>query len=109
MDGNRTPSGQPDAGTRTRIDAIRILARWEETGEFPDRMLGDVPAFRRGFVMDLVYTTVRNARALAFAVDGLVRTRKQGNRRRTKGNALFHGESVSFSVPLAQGESDSGW
>ena len=68
---------RPDDGTLARIDALRILARWEETGEFPDRMLGDVPAFRRGFVMDLVYTTVRNARALAFAVDGLVRTRPE--------------------------------
>ena len=68
MDGNRTTSGQPDAGTRTRIDAIRILKRWTDTGDFPDRMFGEIPSARRGFAMDLVYATVRNVRALDFAL-----------------------------------------
>ena len=67
----------PDDGTLARADALEILARWTDTGEFPDRMLGSVPPFRRGFVMDLVYTTVRNARALAFAVDSFVRERPE--------------------------------
>ena len=66
-----------DDGTLARADALGILARWTDTGEFPDRMLGAVPPFRRGFVMDLVYTTVRNARALAFAVDSFVRERPE--------------------------------
>ena len=62
----------PDDGTLSRIDAIRVVALWEETGDFPDRMLGGVPPFRRGFVMDLVYTTVRRVRALSFALDSFV-------------------------------------
>ena len=66
---------RPDDGALSRIDAIRVVARWMETGEFPDRMLGGVPPFRRGFVMDLVYTTVRRARALSFALDGFVSRR----------------------------------
>lgn len=60
---------RPDDGTLARMDALKILTRWMDTEEFPDRMLTSVPPFRRGFVMDLVYTTVRNVRALAFAVD----------------------------------------
>lgn len=66
---------RPDDGALSRIDAIRVVARWMETGEFPDRMLGGVPPFRRGFVMDLVYTTVRRVRALSFALDGFVSRR----------------------------------
>ncbi|MBQ9726120.1 MAG: hypothetical protein IJV65_01265 [Kiritimatiellae bacterium] len=64
---NAGPAG-PDAGTRTRIDAIRILKRWADAGDFPDRMFGEIPAARRGFAMDLVYATVRNARALDAAL-----------------------------------------
>ena len=73
MDNGTDHGRAPDDGTLARIDALGILARWEETGEFPDRMLGQVPPFRRPFVMDLVYATVRNARALAFAADSFVR------------------------------------
>lgn len=62
-------------GALARADALRILARWTESGDFPDRMLGAVPPFRRPFVMDLVYTTVRRCRALSFAVDSFVRCR----------------------------------
>lgn len=61
-------AGAPDAGTRTRADALRILKRWSDEGDFPDRMLGEIPSARRGFAMDLVYTTVRNVRALDFAL-----------------------------------------
>lgn len=57
-----------DPGTRTRVDALRILKRWTDTGDFPDRMFGEVPAARRGFAMDLVYAVVRNVRALDFAL-----------------------------------------
>lgn len=57
-----------DDGVLARIDAIEILKRWMDTEEFPDRMMGGVPPFRRGFVMDLVYTTLRNIRALDFVV-----------------------------------------
>lgn len=71
--GSRAP--RPDAafaaldpGTRTRVDAIRILKRWTDSGDFPDRMFGEIPSARRGFAMDLVYATVRNVRALDFAL-----------------------------------------
>ncbi|MBQ3810744.1 MAG: RsmB/NOP family class I SAM-dependent RNA methyltransferase [Kiritimatiellae bacterium] len=57
-----------DPGTRTRVDAIRILKRWTDTGDFPDRLFGEIPSARRGFAMDLVYATVRNVRALDFAL-----------------------------------------
>ncbi len=61
-------AGALDAGTRTRVDALRILKRWTDTGDFPDRLFGEVPSARRGFAMDLVYATVRNVRALDFAL-----------------------------------------
>ena len=66
---------RPDDGTLSRVDAVRIVARWMDSGEFPDRMLGGVPPFRRPFVMDLVYTTVRRVRALTFALDAFVSRR----------------------------------
>lgn len=53
-----------DDGVLARIDAIKIFQRWMETSDFPDRMMVGVPPFRRGFVMDLVYTTLRHVRAL---------------------------------------------
>ena len=43
------------------------------TEAFPDRMFGRVPPFRRGFVMDLVYTTVRNIRLLSFVTDSFLK------------------------------------
>lgn len=57
-----------DPGTRTRVDALRILERWTASGDFPDRMFGEIPSARRGFAMDLVYATVRNVRALDAAL-----------------------------------------
>ena len=42
-----------DAGILSRREAVFVLARWIETGDFPDRLLTDSPD--RGFVMDLVY------------------------------------------------------
>lgn len=67
-----------DDGVLARIDAINFLWRWMETQEFPDRMMVGVPPFRRGFVMDLVYTTLRNARALDFALEPFFRQPPQG-------------------------------
>ena len=60
----RPPRAALDDGTLARVDALGILARWMDSGEFPDRMLGDVPPFRRGFVMDLVYTITPDMRSL---------------------------------------------
>lgn len=68
-----------DDGVLARIDAIEILKRWMDTEEFPDRMMGGVPPFRRGFVMDLVYTTLRNLRALDFVVNPLIQREPQGH------------------------------
>lgn len=62
------PFESADPGTRTRIDALRILERWSASGDFPDRMFGEIPSARRGFAMDLVYSTVRNVRALEAAL-----------------------------------------
>lgn len=53
-----------DDGINSRAEAIRILFRWMNTGDFPDRMLGDVAPELRGFVMELVYATVRSVRAM---------------------------------------------
>lgn len=61
-----------DDGVLARVDAIEILRRWMDTGDFPDRMMVGVPPFRRGFVMDLVYTTLRNVRALDYVLEPLV-------------------------------------
>lgn len=61
-----------DDGVLARADAIQILRRWMDTEEFPDRMMVGVPPFRRGFVMDLVYTTLRHVRALDYVLEPLV-------------------------------------
>jgi len=95
-----TPAASPDDGTLARIDALEILSRWEESGEFPDRMLGDVPPFRRPFVMDLVYTTVRNARALAFAVDSFVR--RPPEQRHAYAAALLGAAQILLMPDVAQ-------
>ncbi len=68
-----------DDGVLARIDAIQILKRWMDTNEFPDRMMGGVPPFRRGFVMDLVYTTLRNVRALDYVLEPLIQREPQNH------------------------------
>ena len=62
-----------DPGTASRLQAIRILVRWLEQRDFPDRMLPDTPD--RGFVMDLVYGTVRGWRRLEWALAACVKRR----------------------------------
>ena len=68
-----SPADKADDGTLSRMDALRILEEWMNTEAFPDRMFGRVPPFRRGFVMDLVYTTVRNIRLLSFVTDAFLK------------------------------------
>jgi 16S rRNA (cytosine967-C5)-methyltransferase len=60
-----------DAGILSRREAVFVLARWIETGDFPDRLLTDSPD--RGFVMDLVYGAVRWRRALEWALAQLMK------------------------------------
>ena len=62
-----------DPGTASRLQAIRMLVRWLERRDFPDRMLPDTPD--RGFVMDLVYGTVRGWRRLEWALAFSVKRR----------------------------------
>ncbi|MDY5954708.1 MAG: transcription antitermination factor NusB [Kiritimatiellia bacterium] len=45
-----------------RREAVFILARWLESGDFPDRMLTAGPS--RAFVQNAVYTAIRNRTAL---------------------------------------------
>ena len=54
-------SDSRDPGVLARAWAIRVLFRWLRHGEFPDATLErmGVPDELRGFVTDLVYTTVR--------------------------------------------------
>jgi len=68
-----------DTGTVSRREAIFILSRWLETSDFPDRLLTNSPD--RGFIMDLVYGTVRWRRALEWALQQLVKQAPEGETR----------------------------
>jgi len=57
-----------DDGVASRVEALEILLRWMETGDFPDRLLDGVAPARRGFVMELVYATVRWVRAIEYVI-----------------------------------------
>ena len=63
-----------EPGTASRQLAIRILVRWLEKRDFPDRLLPDT-AQDRGFVMDLVFGTVRGWRRLEWALSQYVKRR----------------------------------
>jgi len=65
-----------DTGTASRREAIFILSRWMATADFPDRLLTNSPD--RGFIMDLVYGTVRWRRALEWALQQLVKEAPSG-------------------------------
>lgn len=67
------PAG--NEGIKARVSAIKIVAQWMDTGDFPDRQLSFVAPVYRGFAMDLVYTTLRNVRLLDSIVsDYITRT-----------------------------------
>lgn len=68
-----------DTGTLSRREAIFILSCWLETNDFPDRLITD--SADRGFVMDLVYGTVRQRRTLEWALDKLVPKMPKGETR----------------------------
>ena len=56
---------EPYSPHSSRQLAARAIARWLETGDFPDRLIEDV-ARDRAFVMEAVYGVVRQFRALEF-------------------------------------------
>lgn len=61
-------------GTASRILATRILVRWLERRDFPDRLLPEA-AEDRGFVMDMVFGTVRYWRTLEWVLARHVKRR----------------------------------
>lgn len=66
------PNRKPlNPGIDSRRQAIFVLARWLATRDFPDRLLPAGPD--HGFVMDLVYTTVRQWRLLEWALSRFLR------------------------------------
>lgn len=68
-----------NTGTASRREAIFILTRWMETEDFPNRMLTESPD--RGFVMDLVYGTIRWWRALEWALGQRMKRPAEGETR----------------------------
>ena len=60
----------------SRREAIFIITRWLATQEFPDRMMSDGPD--RAFITDLVYTTVRRKRSLAWALERFLKKMPKG-------------------------------
>ena len=60
----------------SRIAAIRVITRWLQAGTFPDRAIPDSPD--RGFIMDLVYGTVRQRRTLEWLLSQQVSRMPQG-------------------------------
>jgi len=68
-----------DTGTASRREAIFILSRWLGTSDFPDRLLTN--SADRGFIMDLVYGTVRWRRALEWALQQFVEQAPEGETR----------------------------
>lgn len=62
---------EPQSPGTSRQVAARAIARWLQTGDFPDRLIESV-ARDRAFVMETVYGVVRQFRALDFLCELLV-------------------------------------
>ncbi len=60
----------------SRYVAAGILARWMETGDFPDRLLADVQ-HDRAFIMELVYGVVRRKLTLEYILQKFVNRRPE--------------------------------
>jgi len=60
----------------SRIVAARIITRWMEKGDFPDRQLGDVKA-DRAFVTELVFGVVRRKLTLEYILQKYVHRRPE--------------------------------
>ncbi len=64
-----------DAGVTARAEAIRVLTQWMRSGEFPDRLLASMRTPRHGFVMELLYATLRWLRWLEWVLQPRLRRR----------------------------------
>lgn len=67
-----TPPPPPPPLPDARAVALRILARWLESGTFPDRLVESVDG-RRGFIMEVVYGVARWRRTLEWMLAPAVR------------------------------------
>ena len=77
----------------SRREAIFILTRWLDSGEFPDRMIPD--GDNHAFITDLVYTTIRRRRTLEWVLGELVAKMPQGE----TGAALLAGAAQILFMP----------
>ena len=60
----------------SRREAIFVITQWLDTGDFPDRM---IPAGENhAFITDLVYTTIRRRRTLAWVLEQFVQKMPKG-------------------------------
>jgi len=81
------------AGVAARRAAVFAIARWSQTGEFPDRL--PATAQNRAFVMSLVYGAVKMRRALEWLVTRHMKKKAYGPLEA----ALFTGAHQLFYMP----------
>lgn len=60
------------AGIESRVTAIKIIARWLKTEDFPDRLISD-EVQDHAFIMDIVFGTVRRWRTLDWVLTRFVK------------------------------------
>jgi len=66
------------ARPNSRAIAAKIIARWLQTGDFPDRLIED-NVTNRAFVMEVVYGVARWKRALEWLVEQLATNKPDAN------------------------------
>ena len=71
--GRRERGGRPES---SRVVAARIIHRWMEKGDFPDRQLAEVTV-DRGFVTELVYGVVRRKLTLEYVEQKYINRRPE--------------------------------
>jgi 16S rRNA (cytosine967-C5)-methyltransferase len=81
----------------SRREAIFILTHWIDTRDFPDRMIpaGD----NHAFISDLVYTTIRRLRTLAWVLEQLVAKTPKGE---TEAALLVGAAQILFMPSVAE-------
>ena len=98
MKGTRTINPQPPAfashpGIAARRAAVFAIARWNKTGDFPDRLIASAPD--HAFVMSLVYGVVKMRRALEWLVNRHMKKKAYGSLEA----ALLVGAHQLFHMP----------